>query len=233
MKRLFDICFSFIGLILASPVLLPVVLAVWLQDFHSPFYIAFRVGKDGALFKMIKLRSMIIDADKTGVNSTASTDNRITEIGQFIRAFKLDELPQLLNVLRGDMSLVGPRPNVQQGVDVYTPEELHLLDVKPGITDIASIVFSDEGAILQHSQDPDTDYDLLIRPWKSQLGLIYIQHKNFLLDIKLIFWTLVAIFSREVALNGICKILTALNVNHDVIQVASRQSPLVPARHLA
>ena len=120
---------------------IPICVLIWLQDFHSPFYIAPRVGKDGKIFKMVKLRSMIIDADKTWVDSTSSHDKRITPIGRFVRAYKLDEIPQLWNVLKGEMSFVGPRPNVKREVDLYTEIESNLLTVQPGITAISSIVF--------------------------------------------------------------------------------------------
>ena len=121
---------------------------------------------------MVKLRSMIINADKNKVDSTASDDMRITRVGMMIRAYKLDELTQLINVLKGDMSLVGPRPNVQRDVDLYSETEKRLLSVKPGITDFSSIIFSDEGDILSGLDDPDIAYNQLIRPWKSRLGIL-------------------------------------------------------------
>ncbi|MBN1992363.1 MAG: polysaccharide biosynthesis protein [Anaerolineae bacterium] len=228
LKRLFDIVMSLSGLLLTSPLLLPVMLLVWLQDYHSPFYIASRVGRDGRTFMMIKLRSMVTGADKSKVDSTSASDPRITPIGKFIRAYKLDELTQLLNVLKGDMSLVGPRPNVKRETDLYTQAERELLSVRPGITDIASIVFSDEGDILKDSADPDLDYNQLIRPWKSRLGLIYVQHSSFLLDLKLIFLTAVAIVSQEKALNGVQKILNNLNADAMLKRVAQRKEPLKP-----
>jgi len=130
MKRLLDIAISLIGLLISAPLLLPVIIIIWLQDFRSPFYIAPRVGKNGKDFKMVKLRSMVVGADRTGVDSTSNKDPRITAIGKFIRAYKLDELSQLWNVLIGDMSLVGPRPNVRRAVEQYTPFELRLLTVR-------------------------------------------------------------------------------------------------------
>ena len=154
MKRCMDIIFSALGLAVASFILIPTLILVWWQDKHSPFYIAQRVGKGGHLFKMIKIRSMIVNAEKTGVDSTAANDNRITAVGHFIRRYKLDELSQLWNVLRGDMSLVGPRPNVKRDTDLYTSTEKRLLTVKPGITDFASIVFADEADILKDYPDP-------------------------------------------------------------------------------
>ena len=147
LKRMFDIIVSALALLATSPVLLLVMFLVWRQDGHSPFYIAPRMGLNERPFNMIKMRSMIINADKTGVDSTGSNDARITKLGHFIRRFKLDELTQLWNVLIGDMSLVGPRPNVKRETDLYTSVEKKLLFVKPGITDISSIVFSDEGEI--------------------------------------------------------------------------------------
>jgi len=136
-----DMLVSFLGLLFLSPVLAVVTYLIWKQDHHSPFYVAPRVGKNGRLFNMVKLRSMIAGADKTGVDSTSADDSRITSIGHFIRRFKLDEFTQLWDVLKGDMSLVGPRPNVKRETDLYTDVEKGLLDVKPGITDFSSIVF--------------------------------------------------------------------------------------------
>src|SRR5947207_997277 len=139
MKRLFDIVCSTAGLILTSPILLPVMLLIWRQDGFSPFYVAARVGRGESAFRMVKLRSMIKNADKSGVDSTSTDDRRITPVGQFVRKYKLDELAQLWNVLKGEMSLVGPRPNVKRETDLYTTEEKKLLAVRPGITDFASI----------------------------------------------------------------------------------------------
>ena len=228
LKRAFDFTAALFGLILTSPILLPVIVAIWLQDFHSPFYVAPRVGKSSKLFKMVKLRSMVVNADKVGVDSTSARDPRITRAGNLVRKYKLDELSQLWNVLIGDMSLVGPRPQVQRDVAIYTEEERRLLSVKPGITDMSSIVFADEGEILKDSQDPDLEYNQLIRPWKSRLGLFYINHQSFFLDIRLIFLTAVAILSRERALTRIQKILDCLGAEEMVKRVAMRQEPLKP-----
>lgn len=228
MKRLFDVVASAIGLLVASPILLPVMFLVWWQDRHSPFYIAPRVGCNDQPFKMVKLRSMVIHADRSGVDSTGSNDNRITAVGRFIRRYKLDELTQLWNVLIGDMSLVGPRPNVKRETDLYTPLERKLLTVKPGITDISSIVFSDEGDILSDQVDPDIAYNQLIRPGKSMLGLIYIDSQTLWLDIRLCFLTAIAIVSRKKALAGVQDILRELNAPEDILQLASRQHPLAP-----
>jgi len=205
------------------------MILVWLQDFHSPFYVAPRVAKDGGSFWMVKLRSMVVNADKSGVDSTSLNDARITSIGQFIRKFKLDELTQLWNVLKGDMSLVGPRPNVKRETDLYTTAEKELLSVKPGITDFSSIVFSDEGDILKDSKDPDIDYNQLIRPWKSRLSLLYIKHQSLWLDFSLIFLTAVAIVSRKKALKGVHKLLVMIGAPEDVVCVAKREDKLSPS----
>lgn len=229
LKRIFDAVIAAAGLLLSSPVLIPFMIAIWLQDGHNPLYVAARVGKDGALFPMIKLRSMTAHADRTGVASTASNDLRITPIGRFLRAFKLDEIPQLWNVLLGHMSLVGPRPNVSREVNSYTAEERRLLNVRPGITDIASVVFADEGEILKGSPDPDLSYNLRIRPWKSRLGLVYVDHRSFFLDLHLIGLTLLALVSRKIALEKIQNLLAGLSVEEPLRRVAQRQAPLPAA----
>ncbi len=229
LKRTMDILISFTALLCFSPLLIPVLFLVWRQDRHSPFYIAARVGRDEKLFQMVKIRSMVMNADKSGVDSTSSSDRRITPVGQFIRKFKLDEVSQLWNVLRGDMSLVGPRPNVKRETDLYTIEEKKLLSVKPGITDFASIVFADEGEILRDAADPDISYNQLIRPGKSRLGIFYIEHANALLDLRLLFLTALAIVSRESALAKVSKLLETRGASDDLVQLAARRLPLVPA----
>ena len=177
---------------------------------------------------MIKLRSMIVNADKSGVDSTANNDNRITKVGAMVRKFKLDELTQLINVVKGDMSLVGPRPNVQRETDLYTTEERRLLYVRPGITDLSSIVFSDEGDILEDAVDPDIQYNQLIRPFKGYLGLFYIDNQSLLRDVRIIFLTGLAILNKRSALNGVVSILQKLNAPESLINVAKRDNPLVP-----
>lgn len=229
MKRIFDFISSLIGLIIFSPLILFVMFLVWINDFGNPFYTAMRVGKNEKTFKMFKLRSMIVNADKSGVDSTSNNDMRITRIGKFIRKFKMDELSQLINVLLGDMSIVGPRPNVQRETDLYTKDEKKLLRVRPGITDISSIVFSDEGEILASSEDPDIDYNQLIRPGKGYLGLFYIENQSFLLDIKLIFITIITILNRNSALNLVLSVLNKYNASEFLIKIAQRKEKLVPS----
>lgn len=226
LKRVLDFVAAAAGLALLSPLLCVVLFLIWRQDHHSPFYIADRAGVDGKPFRMIKIRSMIVRADQTGVESTSASDNRITPVGHFVRRWKLDELSQLWNVLKGDMSLVGPRPNTLREVESYTPAERRLLSVRPGITDISSIVFSDEGDILKDSADPDKTYGEIIRPWKSRLGLIYVDNVSMLLDMKLVALTLVAIARKDAALGGVAKILDKLKADREVFETARRQAPL-------
>ena len=228
MKRVFDIIVSFFGLLFFSVILIPVMFIVWFQDKYSPLYISERVGINESIFKMVKLRSMLFGADKSGVDSTSSDDQRITPIGKFIRSYKLDEIVQLWNVLLGDMSLVGPRPNVRSETELYTKEEKKLLIVRPGITDFASIIFSDEGQILEGREDPDLSYNQLIRPWKSRLGLIYIDNQNFLLDITIIFYTLVSIFYKKKANKWVASKIKKIGANSKMIRIAYRIDELEP-----
>ena len=227
-KRLFDIGMSALGLVCTSPILVFTGLAIFLYDFGSPFYIATRVGRNGRPFRMVKFRSMVVKADRSGVTSTSATDSRITPIGRFVRKCKLDELVQLWNVLMGEMSLVGPRPNVPSGVAAYTTEELCLLEVQPGITDFASIIFADEGEILRGRPDPDLAYDQLIRPWKSRLGLFYVSKRSLTLDLKLIVLTLYALLSRGMALGKLHLLLRRLGAPDDLAEIALRRNPLMP-----
>ena len=227
-KRFIDIIASFFGILILSPILLTSMFLIWKEDKSSPFYIAPRVGKNEKQFNMIKLRSMVKNADKSGVDSTSSSDKRITSTGKFIRKFKLDELTQLINVLRGEMSLVGPRPNVKSETDLYTDAEKRLLKVKPGITDISSIVFSDESNILNNKEDPDLSYNQLIRPWKSRLGLVYIKKRNTILDIILILLTFLNIISRKLTLRIIVKLLNIFDTSKEIVNTASRKKMLTP-----
>tara|TARA_B100000787_G_C16199093_1_gene303434 strand:+ start:13568 stop:14296 length:729 start_codon:yes stop_codon:yes gene_type:complete len=229
MKRFFDFLISLVGILVLSPIFTFFIILVFLQDFKSPFYIANRVGKNGNLFKMIKLRSMGVNADKSGLASTSNNDMRITPIGKIIRKFKLDELTQLFNVFSGHMSFVGPRPNVVSDVGLYTKEEMGLLSIRPGITDIASIVFSDEGEILSGHEDADKAYQQLIRPGKGALGLYYVNNRSFNLDLSLIFLTILAIISKQKALRVLFDILKRKNADLDLLETVSRRKPLIPS----
>ena len=228
MKRVFDISFSLIGIIIFFPITLIFCFLIWLQDFANPLYISKRIGKNFVEFNLIKLRSMILNADKSGVESTSNNDQRITRIGSLVRKYKLDELMQLYNVLLGDMSLVGPRPNVKVETNLYTKEEKKLLNVKPGITDFASIVFSDEGDILKDKADPDLAYNQLIRPGKGKLGIFYINNRTFFIDILIILLTVLSIFSRKTSLNLLTTLLAKMDSPKDLVDLASRKKKLVP-----
>jgi len=225
-KRVLDLVFASVGLVLFGWLIFLFGLIVWMQDFRNPLFIAKRVGQFGNVFKMIKLRSMVVDAQSSGVSSTGGDDPRITTIGKLIRRFKIDELPQLINVLKGEMSLVGPRPNVESEVRLYTSHERGLLLVRPGITDFSSIVFSDEADILHGQSDPDLAYNELIRPWKSRLGIFYIEHQKTYTDLILIFLTVCNSVNREWALQKLAQLLTAQGASEDLIEVSLRRSPL-------
>ena len=227
MKRLLDITAAVAGLVLLSPLLLILSLAIWLQDYHSPFYIAPRTGRGEKPFRMVKFRSMVVRADKSGVDSTAGDDPRITSLGKFIRRFKLDEIPQLWNVLLGQMSLVGPRPNVERETVLYTADEKRLLAARPGITDLSSIVFADEGEILQGSADPDLRYNQVIRPWKSRLGLLYVDApESVFRDLRVIALTIRGAMDRSSALAGVYRMAAELGADADLLEIVTRRNPL-------
>lgn len=227
-KRLFDIVIAFFGLFILGPFILVFMALIWLQDHCSPFYIAPRALSRDRTFRMMKLRSMVKNADRLGGASTAANDRRVTWLGRLIRKTKFDEVPQLWNVLVGEMSLVGPRPQVMRDVALYTEEEYNLFNVRPGVTDIASIVFSDEGEILKGSSNPDLKYNQVIRPWKSRLGLFYAKHQSIAIDLQLIGLTLVAVVSRRRALAGVQDLMNKLGADRDLIRVVSRSEPLLP-----
>lgn len=226
-KRCIDFVVSLIGLLALFPILGIACILIWCNDFRNPIYFAKRVGKNGASFDMYKLRSMRVNADLTGVSSTSADDNRITSIGKIVRRFKLDELMQLGNVLIGNMSLVGPRPNTISAVAGYSVNEMRLISIRPGITDFSSIVFSDEGEILRGHLDPDIAYEALIRPGKSLLGLFYIDNQSLILDMHLIFATILSIFSRAKALRYVESILRKLNADNFLIRIATRRESLL------
>lgn len=194
MKRLFDIVASGLGLIVLSPVF--AVLAVWIKaDSKGPvFYRQTRVGRDNKDFKLFKFRSMRPDSDKLGLITVGGHDPRVTRSGYYIRKYKLDEFPQLINVFKGDMSLVGPRPEVRKYVDIYTPEQLNVLKVRPGITSLASIRYRNENEILAQADDPNQCYIEKIMPEKIAIDMEYVEKANLATDIKLIlntFWKII------------------------------------------
>lgn len=227
-KRVFDLTTSLLLLIIVSPLLLFSLFLVFIEDYRNPIYTALRVGYHGSVFKMYKLRSMRVVVNKNSINSTSRNDPRITRIGALIRKFKIDELSQLVNVLIGNMSLVGPRPNVEQEVSLYTNAEMELLSVRPGITDIASVVFSDESDILAESYDPNLDYNRIIRPWKNRLALTCIHNSSLKFDFFVLLITVVNLFNRKIALKMTTYLLTSCNEDHLVLEIASRKIPLYP-----
>ena len=228
MKRTFDVLAALLALTFLAPLLVAVALAIWLYDRRSPFFFAPRVARGGGEFRMVKFRTMIPNAWTSGVNSTAAGDARITRIGRRLRHGKLDELPQFWNVLRGDMSLVGPRPQLGAEVALYTSQESRLLEARPGITDPASIVFADEGEILAGSADPDLLYSQIVRPWKSRLALLYLENQSFLLDLRILWITALALVSRPRALRSMTLLADALGAGETLKAVAGRKIPLGP-----
>ena len=196
MKRLFDIIISAIGLIILSPIFLWLAIAIKREDLGSVFYRAHRVGKDKRIFKIFKFRSMVINADKIGGPTTSGNDSRVTKIGQKIRKYKLDEIAQLINVFIGQMSLVGPRPEIPSEVQTYSEDCDIIFTVRPGITDLSSIKFRDESGIIERSGMADSHeaYRKLIQPKKLELQKRYVRERSFWLDIKLIFNTVFLIF---------------------------------------
>ncbi len=195
MKRLFDIVASGLGLLVLSPLFL--ILAVWIKlDSKGPvFYRQVRVGRNNNDFRIFKFRSMRVGADKGSLVTIGGHDPRVTRSGYLIRKFKLDELPQLINVFLGDMSLVGPRPEVRHYVDYWTPEQMHGLDVRPGITDPASIKFRNENELMEKAEDPEKYYIEVIMQEKIKLYLEYVEKHNFFYDLGLIFKTFWVIVS--------------------------------------
>ena len=185
-KRAMDIGGAALGLLIGAPIWVAVALLTKLDSRGPVLYRGTRIGRHGKPFRMWKFRTMVVDADRAGVWSTAADDPRITRVGRLLRATKLDELPQLVNVLAGEMSLVGPRPQVAADVARYTAEERELLTVRPGITDEASIRFRNEAEILRGYADPDAAYDALIRPEKSRLGLAYVRTRALSTDLRIL-----------------------------------------------
>lgn len=195
LKRAFDLFASLIGILILLPVYLILSLLIVLDSKGGVFYLQTRVGKDNKDFRLFKFRTMVTGADRKGLITVGARDSRVTKVGYYLRKYKLDELPQLFNVFLGDMSLVGPRPEVRKYVDMYTPEQMKVLSVKPGITDYASIEYSNENEILARAADPDKEYIHVIMPAKLELNLRYIREQGLLTDIQLIFRTIRKIVS--------------------------------------
>jgi lipopolysaccharide/colanic/teichoic acid biosynthesis glycosyltransferase len=228
-KRLLDVAVATMLLPFAILVGFPFALAVWLEDRHAPFFAGPRVGKGWKSFCQFKIRSMVPSTEHTGVDATPANDPRITRVGHVIRRMKLDELPQLLNVLGGNMSLVGPRPNCLRECLMYSDVEKRILDVNPGITDIASIVFFDEENILATATtDPDLGYHQLVRPWKSRFCLLYLEKQSLRLDVELLLITGLAAFSQKLALRVLQPVLRRLGTDDQLLRIARREARLTP-----
>jgi lipopolysaccharide/colanic/teichoic acid biosynthesis glycosyltransferase len=195
LKRVFDIVCSFVGILLLLPIFLLIALLITLDSRGGIFYRQIRVGKDNKDFFLLKFRTMQSGADKKGLLTVGSKDSRVTRVGYYLRKYKLDELPQLFNVLFGRMSLVGPRPEVRKYVDLYNKEQQQVLTVKPGITDYASIEYANENEILAKAENPEQTYINEIMPHKLLLNLKYIHEQGFVTDVKIILKTIGKIVS--------------------------------------
>ncbi len=193
MIRIFDWAIAFIFLLLLSPFLITIGIVVMLGSPGGVFYMQTRIGKNGVPFKLFKFRSMRIGSDKQGLLTIGNNDSRITKIGSFLRASKLDELPQFINVLKGEMSIVGPRPEVEKYTSLYTSAQREVLSVLPGITDLASIKFRNENELLASQADPENYYIQEVIPLKIKLNMAYIQNRNLMNYFKIIYQTLVAV----------------------------------------
>jgi lipopolysaccharide/colanic/teichoic acid biosynthesis glycosyltransferase len=189
MIRILDVFFSIIGLVLLSPILFIISVIILIESKGGIFYLQERIGKNGIPFKLFKFRSMAVGSDSKGLLTVGMNDARITKSGQFIRKYKMDELPQLINVLKGEMSLVGPRPEVKKYVDLYTETQRKVLTVKPGMTDLASIEFSNENELLENQENPEKYYIKEIMPKKIELNMMFIENPNLINYFKLILKT--------------------------------------------
>ena len=199
---MFDLVFSVFGLVPLSPLLLALIVFIKIDSPGPVFYRGLRVGRYGKTFRIFKFRSMVEEAEKLGGASTPEDDPRVTRVGRFLRRYKLDELPQILNVITGEMSLVGPRPQVPWAVELYTQEERTVLNARPGITDYASVRFRDEGEILRGSANPDKDYFEKIHPEKMRLSLEYVRKQSLWLDCQILWKTLAVVLRPARAESG-------------------------------
>ncbi len=197
MKRIFDILFSLVVLVIGIPFALLIALAIVIDSRGHVIYKQKRVGRDNVDFQLYKFRTMCTDADKGSQITVSDHDSRITKTGTFLRKYKIDEFPQFLNILKGEMSIVGPRPEVRKYVDLYTPEQMRVLTVRPGLTDYASIRYVNENEILAASDNPEETYIHEIMPDKLALNLQYIEEQSIWVDVKIMFMTLKAIVVRN------------------------------------
>ncbi len=193
-KNIFDFVFGVIGFIILLPFLMIIGILIRIMSPGSVMFEQERIGKDGKPFKILKFRTMVENAEELGPQITIGKDMRVTKIGEFLRKYKIDEFPQIINIINGEMSFVGPRPEVKKYVDLYTPEQRKVLSIKPGVTDLASIKFKNENEILAQSQNPERTYTEVIMPEKLRINLDYVENASLLYDVKLIFNTIKSVF---------------------------------------
>jgi lipopolysaccharide/colanic/teichoic acid biosynthesis glycosyltransferase len=227
-KRALDVLVAGGALLVTLPLTLIALAAVWLSDRGNPLYVSERIGRHGRPFRFLKIRTMVTGAGASAVDTTVAGDPRVTAVGRCIRALKVDELPQLLHVLSGRMSMVGPRPNVPREVALYTAEERGLLEVRPGITDPASIVFADLATALRNVADPNIAYNQLVRPWKSRLGLHYLCCASFANDLRILAYTFSVLFARRWTLLRLSALLRHTGAPEDLCRFVRREGPLRP-----
>lgn len=229
MKRLFDLCLGIPAAVVSAPLVALACFKVWREDGHSPLYLPRRIGRDGEPFVLYKIRSMVVGADRSKVDTTVDGDPRLLRCGAALRRFKLDELPQFWNVVAGTMSLVGPRPNVAREVELYTAEERRILTVKPGITDFASIVFSDLSERLKDVEDANIAYNQLVRPYKGRLALYYVENHNLMMDLCILWFTAVAIVDRRRALTALMRYLRSHGAPIEIVDLCNPDGELAGA----
>ena len=224
-QRLLDLAGGTLGTLLSLPAIAVCAAVIFVADRHNPFYVSERIGRGGHPIRFVKIRTMVPNASATKVDTTTDGDPRLLPAGRILRRLKFDELPQFWLVLGGSMSLVGPRPNVAREVNLYTPLERGLLSVRPGLTDYASIVFADLGALLAGASDANVAYNQMVRPWKSALGLHYVAHRSAATDVRLLVYTITNVFARRWTLERIAGELEAAGADPDLVRVARRTAP--------
>ena len=228
-RRILDIGVAAAGLCLSAPVIALALLGVWLQDRKNPVYASWRLGRDERPFRFYKIRTMVVNANRSGRHTISADDPNVTPLGRFLRRTKIDELLQFWTIIAGHMSLVGPRPNIAEVTKRYTSEERGVFKIKPGLTDFSSIVFSDQAAIVAGAEDVNQAYDQLIRPWKSRLGLLYVARSSVWLDLQLFVLTGLNFINRPLALKGVVALLRKLGAEADLVEVAARREPPRPS----
>jgi lipopolysaccharide/colanic/teichoic acid biosynthesis glycosyltransferase len=217
-----------LAIVVLMPVIALALAATWAVDRRNPVYVSLRAGRNGVAFRMLKIRTMIVTDGRSGQMTTAADDPRLTWLGRLLRGCKLDELLQLVNIVRGEMSVVGPRPQLLPEVATYTEEERGLLGVAPGLTDFSSIIFWDLAEIVRAKPDAHLAYQQLVRPWKSRLGLFYVRHSSVPLDMLIVLATLCSMVHRPTGLALVVWTLRVWGAQQDLIAVARRSEPLKP-----